>query len=128
MFALLRLAVVQAATVCALAGIDARRAGGPIEAYRQALRRITPAARRPRRRRRILGCADGDGGLVPVAIWLAIRWSLLAQVVELEDRTAIGALRRSSFRLVRGRWLRVASLVNVGSALALAAGPFSVPC
>jgi hypothetical protein len=36
---------------------------------------------------------------------------------------ARAALRRSA-RLVRGRWLRTASLVGVGAALALAAGPF----
>ena len=35
----------------------------------------------------------------------------------------MSALRRSS-ELVRGRWLRVASLVGVGTVLALAAGPF----
>jgi hypothetical protein len=60
--------------------------------------------------------------LIPVAIWLVIRWALFAQVVELERRPATGALRRSS-RLVRGRWLRVASLVGVGAVLTLAAGP-----
>ena len=92
MFTLLGLAVVQAATVCALAGIDAGERVGPIEAYRQALRRIRPLLGG-------LGVAAGfwvaltaTAVLVPVAIWLAIRWSLLAQVVELEDRTAIGAL------------------------------------
>ncbi len=62
------------------------------------------------------------GLLLPVAIWLAVRWTLLAQVVELEERSAVGGLRRSS-ELVRGRWLRVASLVGVGAVLALAAGP-----
>jgi ABC-type sulfate transport system permease subunit len=61
--------------------------------------------------------------LLPVAIWLAVRSGLLAQVVALEDRAAVSALRRSS-ELVRGRWLRVASLVGVGAALAFAAGPF----
>ena len=57
-----------------------------------------------------------------MAIWLAVRWGLLAQVVELEDRRATAALRRSS-ELVSGRWLRVASLVGVGAVLAFAAGP-----
>jgi hypothetical protein len=60
--------------------------------------------------------------LIPVAIWLAVRWLLLAQVVELENVSAIGGLRRSS-ELVRGRWLRVASLVGVGALLALLIGP-----
>ena len=60
--------------------------------------------------------------LLPVAIWLAVRWALLAQVVELEDRRATAALRRSA-ELVRGRWLRVGSLVGAGAILAFAAGP-----
>ena len=60
--------------------------------------------------------------LIPVALWLAIRWSLLAPVVELEGGTGRAALRRSA-RLVRGRWFRVAGLVGVGAAVALAIGP-----
>jgi hypothetical protein len=60
--------------------------------------------------------------LIPVAIWLAVRWILLPQVVALEGRPAVDALGRSS-RLVRHRWIRVASLVGVGLVLALAAGP-----
>ena len=60
--------------------------------------------------------------LSPVALWLAVRWAFLAQVVELEDASALGALRRSG-ELVRGRWLRVASLVGIGLVLALAIGP-----
>ena len=43
-----------------------------------------------------VGAADATAVLVPVAIWLAVRWALLAQVVELEGRSAVGALRRSA--------------------------------
>ena len=60
--------------------------------------------------------------LIPIALWLVVRWSLLAPVVELEDRRAYEALRRSG-ELVRGRWLRVGSLVGLGGLIALAAGP-----
>ena len=60
--------------------------------------------------------------LIPVAIWLAVRWCLLAPVVELEERTAGSALRRSA-GLVRGRWIRVGSLVGLSAVVALAAGP-----
>ena len=60
--------------------------------------------------------------LLPIAIWLIVRWSLLAPVVELEDRGALEALRRSA-GLVRRRWLRVATLVGLGSLIALLAGP-----
>jgi hypothetical protein len=58
-----------------------------------------------------------------VAVWVVVHWALFSQIVELEDRAAVSALRRSA-ELVRGRWLRVASLVGVGVALALLAGPF----
>jgi hypothetical protein len=60
------------------------------------------------------------GVLLPVAVWLAVRWSLLAQVVELERRRPLAALRRSA-ELVRGRWLRVLSL-SAAAAVTLVAG------
>ncbi len=60
--------------------------------------------------------------LIPVAIWLAVRWALIAPVAELEDVRALEGLRRSA-RLVRLNWLKVATLAIVGGALALAAGP-----
>ncbi len=120
---LLGLALVQAATACALIRIDAGEEIGPVEAYRRALVQIRPLLA-------ALGIAVGvwvlltaTAFLFPVALWLAVRWSLLAPVVEIEGRSAGSALRRSS-ELVRGHWLRVASLVGVGTVLALAAGPF----
>ena len=51
-----------------------------------------------------------------------MRWCLLAPVVELEDRSAIQALRRGA-RLSRRRWFRVGSLVGLSAAIALVAGP-----
>jgi hypothetical protein len=45
--------------------------------------------------------------LIPVAIWLAIRWCLLAPVVELEERGGRDAVRRKP-ELVRRRWWRTA--------------------
>jgi hypothetical protein len=118
------LGLVQAATVCALVGIDAGERIGPVEAYRRALTRARP----------LLGAVGiavvvwvllgATAVLIPVAVWLAVRWALIPQVVELEHVRPGGALRRSA-RLVRGRWVRVASLVGVGTALALAAGPLA---
>jgi hypothetical protein len=119
---LLGLTLVQAATACALVRIDGGEAVGPIDAYRIALRKIRTLLGG-------LGLAAGawvaltaTGILLPVAIWLGVRWSLLAPVVELEDRSPVAALRRSS-ELVRRRWPRVASLVGVSAVLALVAGP-----
>jgi hypothetical protein len=120
---LLGLALVQAATVCALVRIDGGRRVSPLEAYGLALRRARPLLGSSG----ILAAAwlalTATGILIPVAIWVAVRGSLAAQVVELEERKAVAALRRSA-ELVRGRWVRAASLVGVGSALAIFAGPF----
>src|SRR5262249_25783816 len=119
---LLGLTLVQAATACALVEIDAGRPVRAMLAYRMAFRKIRPL---------LGGLALAVGAwlllgvtalLTPVAVWLAVRWMLFAQAVVLEDRSARGGLGRS-YALVRGRWLRVASLVGVGAVLALAAGP-----
>jgi hypothetical protein len=59
---------------------------------------------------------------IPVAIWLAVRWALFVPAVELEGRSALGALRRSG-ELVRRQWLKVGTLVVLAAALALAIGP-----
>ena len=120
--ALLGLALVQAATACALVEMDAGRRVGPVDAYRLALRRI----------RELLGSVGifvvmwvalaATVVLIPVAIFLAIRWSLLAPVVELEGRSSWQSLRRSQ-ELVYRRWFKVASLVGVSAASAFLLGP-----
>ena len=118
--ALLGVTLVQAATARALVELDAGRSIGPVRAYRLAfddVHTLLPA----------LGFAVGivvllgaTGVLLPVAAWLAVRWSLLAPVVELERTSPLAALRRSG-ELVRGRWLRVGTLV-LAAAAALALG------
>jgi hypothetical protein len=118
----LGLALVQAATVCALVRLDEGRSVGPLDAYRLALARIRPLLRAAGVLVLMWIVLTTTAVLIPVAVWLAVRWSLLAQTVELEGLGARAALRRSA-RLVRGRWLRVASLVGVGAGLALVAGP-----
>jgi hypothetical protein len=115
-------AFVQAATARALVEIDAERPVGPLGAYRLALDSVRP----------LLGglaiavvvwiALSATGVLLPVAIWLVVRWLLLAPAVELEELSAVGGLRRSA-ALVRRRWIRVASLVGAGALIALAAGP-----
>ena len=120
--ALLGFAFVQAATVCALVEIDAGRDVGPMQAYRQALRRIRPLLGGLALAAAVWTILSATAVLLPVAVFLLVRWLLLAPVVELEERSALGSLRRSG-TLVRGRWLRVASIVGVGGALALVIGP-----
>jgi hypothetical protein len=60
--------------------------------------------------------------LVPVAIWLIVRWSLLAQTSQIEGASARDSLRRSS-ALVRGRWWRTALVVVGFSTAAFVLGP-----
>jgi hypothetical protein len=115
-------ALVQAATACALVEIDAGRPTHAVHAFRLAVRRARPLLRALAVFVVVWVVLTTTAFLIPVAIWLAVRWSLFAQVVELEGRSGIDALRRSS-QLVRGRWLRVGSLVGLGALLALAAGP-----
>ena len=120
---LFALALVQAAIVCALVQLDEGRAIGPVRAYRLALEVIRPLVRGLAIAVAVWVVLTATTILLPVAVWLAVSWSLLAQAVVLERTSGVGSLRRSA-RLVRGRWLRVASLVGVGAGLVLAAGPF----
>jgi hypothetical protein len=120
--ALLGFALVQAATTCALVDLDAGRDVTAVGAYRRALERLRPLLGGLLLAVAAWAVLTLTAVLIPVAIWLAVRCMLLAQVVEVENQSAVGGLRRS-YRLVRGRWLRVASLVGVGALLALAAGP-----
>jgi hypothetical protein len=120
--ALVGIALVQAATARALLELDEDREVGPLDAYRLALGRLG----------RVLG-ALGIAVLVitllstaivliPIAVWLAVRWSLIVPVIELEGPGVREALRRSA-SLVRGDWLKVASLTLAGAATAVVAGP-----
>ena len=113
---------MQAATACALIEIDAGEETGPVDAYRRALAQFRPLLRALGIVAVVWVLLTATAVLLPVAIWLAVRWSLVAPVVELEGGSARDVLRRSA-QLVRGHWLRVGSLVGVGAALAIAGGP-----
>jgi hypothetical protein len=120
---LLGVALVQAATARALVEIDQGRSVGPLRAYRLALDSIRPLLRALVIAVFVVSLLTTSIFLIPIAIWLAVRWALIVPAVELEELSAIGALRRSG-RLVRQAWLKVGTLTIVGGALALAAGPF----
>ncbi len=115
-------AFVQAATACAVHRIDEGRPVDPVRAYRAAFEQIRPLLGASALASGVWLALTATGFLFPVAIWLAVRWALFAQAVELEGRSAVGALARSA-QLVRGRWFRVASLVGVGSVVTIVAGP-----
>ncbi len=119
---LVGLGFVMAATARALAELDAGRTISPLRAYRLAVDSIRPLLGALVIASVVISICFTTIFLLPIAIWLAVRWALLAPSVELEERSAIAALRRSG-RLVSHGWFKVASLIVVGGALALLAGP-----
>lgn len=121
-FTLLGLGLVQAATARALVELDAGRRLGPLRAYRLSLRRMSRLFGALLVAVVVVSFLGSSLYLLPVAIWLAGRWAIVIPVVELEDLGSLAALRRSR-RLVRGHWLKVASLVVAGGGLVLVLGP-----
>jgi hypothetical protein len=119
---LLGLALVQAATAAALVELDAGRSVSAAHAYRLTFGKLRPLVGAVAVAVAAWILLASSVVLLPVAVWLVVRWSLLAPVVALEDRHRVGALRRSA-ELVRGRWLRVGSLVGLSGLIALLAGP-----
>ena len=119
---LLAFGLVQVATVRALVEIDQRRPVGAWNAYRMSASSMRP----------LLGALmiavltavllTTSLVLIPVAVWLTVRWALIAPAIALEDLSAVEALRRSA-HLVRHDWLKVGSLTIAGAAVALVAGP-----
>jgi hypothetical protein len=114
--------LVQAAVARALVELDEGRAVGPVDAYRLALDSVRPLLGALAVAVVVVSLLTTSVFLIPVAVWLAVRWALIAPIVELESVSGLGAVRRSG-RLVRLNWLKVATLAIVGGALALAAGP-----
>ena len=120
---LLGLALVQAASARAIAEIDAGRPVGVVGAYRMTLDGFRPLVGALAVAVAVAGVLWLTVFLIPVAIWLIVRWALLVPAVELEERSALDALRRSG-SLVRLQWLKVGTLVVVAAALAIVTGPF----
>jgi hypothetical protein len=119
---LLAFGVTQAATARALVEIDGRRPIGPIRAYRLAADSIVPLLGALLVATVIVSLLASSIFLLPIAVWLAGRWALIAPAIELEQVSALRALRRSG-RLVSRRWLKVASLIVLGGGIVLVAGP-----
>jgi hypothetical protein len=119
---LLGVGLVQMVTTRALVEIDAGRPIGALRAYRLAARRLRPLAGALSVAVVVVSLLTSSVFLIPVAVWFAGTWSLIAPVIELEGTSGLGALRRSN-RLVRRRWLKVSSLIILGGAIALVAGP-----
>ncbi len=119
---LLALGVAQAATARALVEIDEGRPVGTLRAYRLAADAVVPLSGALLAATVAVSLLASSILLLPIAVWLAGRWALIAPAIELEEVSAMRALRRSG-RLVRRRWLKVASLIVAGAGLVLVAGP-----
>ena len=119
---LLGLGLVQAATARALVELDRGANVSALGAYRLALDSVVPLFGALLAAVLAVSLLASTFYLLPIAIWLAGRWALVVPVVELEEASALDALRRSR-ELVQGRWLKVASLIVAGGAVVLALGP-----
>jgi hypothetical protein len=119
---LLGVGLVQAATARALIEIDNDREVGPIQAYRMPVRRVGVLFGAIAVAAVVVTVLTTSLVLWPVAIWLGVRWSLIAPVVAVETPGVRAALRRSR-ELVRGGWLKVGSLTVVSAAVVVVAGP-----
>ena len=120
---LLTLAFVQAAVARAIVEIDAGREVGILPAYRMAFDSVWPLLGALAIAVAVVAVLTVSIFLIPIAIWLVVRWALLVPTAELEDQSALAALRRSA-ELVRHQWLKVGTLVAGAGFLAIAAGPF----
>jgi hypothetical protein len=119
---LLGLGLVQAATARALVVLDRGENVGVLDAYRLAFDSVVPLFGALLVATLAVSLLASTFYLVPIAVWLAGRWALAVPAVELEEERAVGALRRSG-ELVRGHWLKVASLIVAGGAVVLVVGP-----
>jgi hypothetical protein len=119
---LLGLGLAQAATARALVEVDRGRPVGPLRAYVLAADSVRPLLGALVIAATVVSLLVGSIYLIPIAVWLAGRWALIAPSIELEQLGALAGLRRSR-QLVQGAWLKVTSLIVVGAALSIAVGP-----
>ena len=121
-FTLLGLGIVQAATALALVVSEREGPVRPLGAYRLVRPHLGKLVGAILIFVAVWVVLTATVFLVPVAIWLAVRWALVAPVVVLEGLRPVAALRRSG-ELVGGRWIRVGSLVGLSAGIALLLGP-----
>jgi hypothetical protein len=119
---LLGLTLVQGATAAALVAIDRNEPIRAGTAYRKALDRLRPLLRALAAAIAVCGALAFVGVGTIVAIWLVIRWSLLAQCAVIDPSPTPRPLRRSA-RLTKGHWWRTASITGFVTGLGLLVGP-----
>jgi hypothetical protein len=110
------LLLAQAATVQALADLDAGRKVRVRDVYLAATRRLLPTWGTTLLVVVGLMALTVTILLIPVALVLLVGWSLFIPVVQLDRKSGFGALRRS-WRLVRPQFFRVAALLLLAGIL-----------
>jgi hypothetical protein len=119
---LIALTLVQAAVASAMAEIDEGARIGPRAAIAGAFARFGPLSWTLLKLAVVVVVLDLTVVGIPFSVWLLVRSSLFTQVIVLEGHPARGSLRRSG-QLVRGHWLRVASISVVSAGIGLLVGP-----
>jgi hypothetical protein len=119
---LLGFAIVLAATARAMVDIDAGRSTSAIAAYRSVLRDLRYLVRPLAVTVAVQVVLDVTLILIPLALFLLVRWSLQAVVVGVEGGQP-RVLRRSA-RLTGAHWWRSAAIVGGVVGVALLLGPF----
>jgi hypothetical protein len=122
LFTLVGLSIAQATTTIAMNELDAGRDVTAWQAYRGALSTLPSVLIGLVFAAIVVALLDLTtlGGIL--AVWLVVRWSLLAQVVACEGLKPREALHRSG-ELVKGHWWRVLSLTVFVSGASLLLGP-----
>jgi hypothetical protein len=119
---ILGLSVVQAATAVAMVELDEGRKITARRAYRLAVPKLRPLIAPLILAVVVVAVLSATVAGVVIGLWLTVRWSLLAQVLVLQDDSSRGPLRRSA-RLVRRHWWRAASVTFFVTGVALLLGP-----
>jgi hypothetical protein len=115
------LTLVQGATAIAVTELDAGHSTDVRTAYRIGLGRIRPLILALLIVIVIVAVLDLTLIGAVVAVWLVVRWSLLAQSAVLSD-SDVGPLRRSA-RLTKRHWWKTASVTGLVVGLGLLIGP-----
>jgi hypothetical protein len=113
---------VQSAAAHALGEIDAGREVGVVRAYRLALDGLGALLVALVVVIAVVSALGLSVLLVPLSLWLAVRWGLVVPVASLERGTAAAVLRRSATLAAHRPWT-VAALLLANAALLVLAGP-----
>jgi Vacuolar protein sorting-associated protein 62 len=122
LFGGIALVLVQAACARAMLALDEGKPPSALGAFR-AMLEAAPALLGALALLAIAGAALTLSTLgIPVAVWLGVRASLLAQVVAIEGEPAAHALQRSA-ALVGGHWGRCAGALILAAGVPVVSGP-----